>query len=203
MRRSHVLGALSACVIAAAGIAGAGPASASPDLPDLPSGEVNLGGLLVVSSGKFGEYSPGKLASTYDPKLVPNGSRATVLGSGLPTGGTTISLSVGGLVPDREYGVHLHSKPCGPTGDDAGPHFQDVPDPVQPSKDPKYANPENEVWMDFTTNQHGNAFTLANVDWQVGDRAKTSVVIHETHTHTHPGEAGQAGERLACINADF
>lgn len=202
MRTPNVVSVLSVCLAVGAGLLAAAPASAA-DLPPVPSGEVSVRGAMVVSSGSFGEYSPGRQASTYEPELVPNGSRAHVFGFAPPSGGTSVKLAVGGLVPEREYGAHVHTKPCGATGKDAGPHFQNVPDPVQPSTDPKYANPHNEVWLDFTTDKHGNAFAKSKVDWQVGDRSAKSVVIHEEHTHTHPGEAGDAGARLACINANF
>ncbi|MQA07760.1 MAG: superoxide dismutase [Pseudonocardiaceae bacterium] len=176
---------------AAFGIAGSASAAESP------------GSGFVFAHGTFDEYHPGRTASTYDPALVPVGSKAKVFGVAPPSGGTKVGLAVRGLVPEREYGAHVHTNSCGETGDAAGPHFQNVPDPVQPSTDPAYANPENEVWLDFTTDKHGTGFAKSRVDWQVGDRSAKSVVIHEEHTHTAPGEAGQAGARLACINVDF
>ncbi len=151
---------------------------------------------LVAVSGQFGDA-----AITYRPDLVPEGARATVLG--LPMAGTTVLLSVRGLVPDRHYGAHVHTKPCGPAPADSGPHYQDQVDPVQPSTDPAYANPDNEIWLDFRTDAHGAAFTSSTVDWTFGERRGASVVIHETHTHTAPGEAGTAGARLACLTVRF
>jgi Cu-Zn family superoxide dismutase len=152
---------------------------------------------LVAVSGQFGDET----AITYRPDLVPEGARATVLG--LPMAGTTVVLSVRGLVPDRHYGAHVHTKPCGPAPADSGPHYQDQVDPVQPSTDPAYANPDNEIWLDFRTGAHGAAFTSSTVDWAFGERRGASVVIHETHTHTAPGEAGTAGARLACLTVSF
>jgi Cu-Zn family superoxide dismutase len=150
----------------------------------------------------FVEYTPGAHGITYDTASVPVGSRAVVLS--VPRhGGTTVDLRVRGLLPDRAYGAHVHQKPCGATGDAAGPHFQHVPDPVQPSVDPRYANPRNEIWLDLTTDVHGNARSSASVDWRFGDRAAGSVVLHAEHTHTGPGHAGTAGPRLACVTVDF
>lgn len=152
----------------------------------------------VAVSGQFGSGQ----AITYRPDLVPAGARATVVGLPLAER-TTVVLSVRGLVPDRHYGAHVHTKPCGAAPADSGPHYQDQVDPVQPSTDPAYANPDNEVWLDFATGGHGGAFTSSTVDWTFGERRGASVVIHETHTHTAPGEAGTAGARLACLTVAF
>lgn len=153
---------------------------------------------LVAVSGQFGDET----AITYRPELVPAGARVTVVGLPL-AGSTTVVLGVRGLVPDRHYGAHVHTKPCGAAPADSGPHYQDQIDPVQPSTDPAYANPDNEVWLDFATDEHGGAFISSTVDWTFGERRGASVVIHETHTHTAPGEAGTAGARLACLTVAF
>ncbi|WP_211301183.1 superoxide dismutase family protein [Murinocardiopsis flavida] len=195
--------------------AAVGPAPAAPPNP-------------VLVAGTFTAYSAGATAVTYD-KAVPEGARASVLvatdlpqwaerESGRPGAegaeeheamrelarhkgsGTGFVLHVGGLEPDRDYGAHLHTKPCGPTGDDAGPHYQHEVDPVQPSTDPEYANAENEAWLDFHTSPFGDAITGTAVEWTPRPGQAGSVVIHEEHTHTQPGHAGMAGARLACIN---
>ncbi len=139
-------------------------------------------------------------AVTYDTELVPAGSLALVTSVSSDSIGTTTELQVMGLVPDREYGAHVHVNPCGRSGDDAGPHYQHKLDPNQPSTDPAYANPENEIWLDFTTDGKGAASVRSKVDWTFhDDRKPASVVIHERHTSTGEGEAGTAGARLACI----
>ncbi|MFC4004566.1 superoxide dismutase [Prauserella oleivorans] len=181
---------------AAAVLTGAGPASATPATPART-------GPFAFAHGVFGEYSEGRTASTYDTDLVPMGARATVFSFSAPGAGTTTKLAVGGLLPQRHYGAHVHTEPCGATGQDAGPHFQHVQDPQSPSTDPAYANPENEVWLDFTTTAHGTGLAISHVDWAYGDRRPASVVLHEHHTSTEPGEAGDAGARLACVNVDF
>ncbi len=141
--------------------------------------------------------------TTYKPELVPAGARAHVFGLTSKTFGTSTAFVVTGLLPGREYGAHAHAKSCGATGDAAGPHFQHAEDPVKPSVDPAYANPRNEIWLDFTTDGFGHGFALSKVDWTFGERRAHSIVIHETHTHTDPGHAGTAGARLACVNVGF
>src|SRR4051812_2826208 len=140
----------------------------------------------------------------YDPALVPADARARVTAVYDRKGGTKVTLRVRGLLPNRAYGAHVHTNACGATGAAAGPHFQYVVDPVQPSVDPAYANPENEIWLDFTTDARGNAIGRADVDWQFpSNRRGNSVVIHAEHTHTEPGMAGMAGARVACLTVPF
>ena len=178
--------------VAAVSVLAPGSAAASPS----PVG-------FVTAHGTFAADVPGASAVTYRPDLVPPGAQAHVFSLSAAGAGTTTTLFVTGLQPGRAYGAHAHTQPCGATGDAAGPHFQHVPDPVKPSVDPAYANPRNEIWLDFTTDRAGTGFARSTVDWTVtGGRAK-SVVVHETHTHTDPGHAGTAGARLACLDVDF
>jgi Cu-Zn family superoxide dismutase len=176
-----VLAAAAALPIAL--VAGAGQASATDAL---------------TGGGVFGPYASGAHAVRYDAALIPEGASARALAV---SGQHTVTrLVVHGLLPRHEYGAHVHTKACGPAPADSGSHYQHVPDPVQPSVDPAYANPANEIWLDFHTDSHGNGVAFSRVDWDFGDRAPGSVVIHATHTHTDPGEAGTAGARLACLN---
>ncbi|MEU3648331.1 superoxide dismutase [Lentzea sp. NPDC034063] len=154
------------------------------------------------TSAKFGSYSATAKAVTYDAK-VPAGAKVTVVGVPTVTGGTTVLLVLNGLQPHRAYGAHVHVKKCGAAPADSGPHFQNVTDPVQPSVDPAYANPRNEIWLDVHTDGRGFAHTESTVDWQFTERHAQSVVLHNEHTHTKPGEAGTAGPRLACVNVEF
>lgn len=197
MRRLPTIVALtSAVALAGAGSAAAanGPTATEP---------AQSRGSAAFAHGTFAPYVEGATAATYDLDGVPSGARASVFSLSNDHVGTATKLTVSGLQPNRHYGAHVHEKPCGPTGDDAGPHFQHVQDPNQPSTDPEYANPDNEVWLDFTTTAHGNGIAASHVDWPYGERRPASVVIHEHHTSTDPGEAGDAGERLACINVDL
>ncbi|ONI91465.1 hypothetical protein ALI22I_09010 [Saccharothrix sp. ALI-22-I] len=91
----------------------------------------------------------------------------------------------------------MHTKVCGAKPADAGPHYQNEKDPVSPSVDPKYASPDNEIWLDFTTDDKGSATSSATVDWQFRKGDANAIVLHDTHTHTEPGKAGTAGDRLA------
>jgi Cu-Zn family superoxide dismutase len=154
------------------------------------------------TSAKFESYSATAKAVTYDAK-VPAGAKITVVGVPTFGGGTTVLLVLNGLQPHRAYGAHVHVKKCGAAPADSGPHFQNVADPVQPSVDPAYANPRNEIWLDVHTDGNGFAHTESTVDWQFTERHARSVVLHNEHTHTKPGEAGTAGPRLACANVDF
>ncbi|MFC9255044.1 superoxide dismutase family protein [Amycolatopsis thailandensis] len=176
-----------ALVLSAAALAltsGAGPAAATP------------GSRVHVITAKSG-------LTIYKPDLVPAGSRAHVFGLTSKAFGTSTAVLVTGLLPNREYGAHAHTKPCGATGDLAGPHYQNVEDPVKPSVDPAYANPRNEIWLDLTTDATGRGAAVSKVDWTFADRRANSIVIHETHTHTDPGHAGTAGARLACVTVGF
>ncbi|WP_407566459.1 superoxide dismutase family protein [Streptomyces sp. 184] len=183
-----------AVALLATGAAVPAPAAAAPgDGPDVVAREAHF-------------LPPAKAAPgdglTYDPALVPVGAGVNVL-EVARDGRTSIRLGLTGLLPGRTYGAHVHTKPCGATPDLAGPHYQDEPDPVQPSVDPAYANPENEVWLDFTTDGRGNAYTSARQDWRFRAGEARSVVVHEHATMTHPGEAGMAGARLACLSVPF
>ncbi|ALG12543.1 superoxide dismutase family protein [Kibdelosporangium phytohabitans] len=157
---------------------------------------------VTTASAKIQPYEPGARGVTYNEKLAPSGATLSVLAVS-SSNGSTVLLTTRGLLPKREYGAHVHVKPCGPAPADSGPHFQDEKDPVQPSVDPAYANSRNEIWLDFTTDQTGNGLAVARVPWGFGDREASSIVVHETHTHTDPGHAGTAGARLACLDADF
>ncbi|MFD5092986.1 superoxide dismutase [Amycolatopsis thailandensis] len=174
--------ALSAAALALT--SGAAPATATP------------GSRVHVITAKSG-------LTIYKPDLVPAGSRAHVFGLTSKAFGTSTAVLVTGLLPNREYGAHAHTKPCGATGDLAGPHYQNVEDPVKPSVDPAYANPRNEIWLDLTTDATGRGAAVSKVDWTFADRRANSIVIHETHTHTDPGHAGTAGARLACVTVGF
>ncbi|MGW0711391.1 superoxide dismutase family protein [Streptomyces sp. NPDC002643] len=142
-------------------------------------------------------------AVTYNTELVPLTSWVQVKEELRRDGGTRIELRLRGLVENRVYGAHVHTKPCGKLPADAGPHYQDAVDPVQPSVDPAYANPENEVWLDVKANGDGSGRSVAVVDWRFREGGARSVVVHEAATSTHEGHAGTAGARLACVNVPF
>jgi Cu-Zn family superoxide dismutase len=155
----------------------------------------------VDVSTTFSE-APG-IAVTYDPALVPVGSRVAVSAKSAD-GTTTVRLALRGLQTARRYGAHVHEAPCGATGDSAGPTYQNEVDPTQPSVDPQYANPENEIWLDFRTDPDGAGSAQATVDWGfTADRRAHSVVIHAWPTETAAGKAGSAGAEVGCVTVAF
>jgi superoxide dismutase, Cu-Zn family len=142
-------------------------------------------------------------AITYGQGLVPQGARARV-SSRSGGGATTVVMLVSGFAPERRYGAHVHTGPCGRTGADAGPPFQNVVDPVQPSVDPRYANAQNEIWLDFVTNEDGDAGVEKTVAWEIpADRRPHSVVVDAQPTSIGSQVAGTAGSRAACITVKF
>ncbi|MFD8496900.1 superoxide dismutase family protein [Amycolatopsis sp. NPDC059657] len=188
---------------------------------------VLVGGVAACSSAEShsqgastspGAPAPGQLASatfaapaaagtqpaaiTYHADLVPAGAKAVVATS-VADGKTKVTLEVSGLLSGRMYGAHAHTKACGAKAADAGPHYQDKKDPVQPSVDPAFANASNEIWLDFTTNDKGEAVATTTVPWLFPKGGANSVVLHANHTSTETGKAGTAGDRLACITAAF
>ncbi|MEE1928546.1 superoxide dismutase family protein [Streptomyces sp. TRM 70351] len=158
----------------------------------------------LAAAGAFAR--PGTFAApsavTYAPELVPPGARVAV-GQRVSGGRTTVELRVRGAAPGRAFGAHVHTGACGPDPADAGPHYQDAVDPVRPSTDPAYANPANEVWLDFATDASGDGGAVARQEWTFRPGQARSVVLHEHRTATGPAGAGQAGARLACFTVPF
>ena len=139
----------------------------------------------------------------YDTTQIPEGATARVQEVRTASGSTVVTLHVRGLLPNRDYGAHAHVNPCGSTGAAAGPHYQDVVAPAGHATDPAYANPDNEVWLDVTTDSDGAGSAQALVRWQFRSGGANSVVLHAHHTDTAAGVAGTAGPRLACLTVPF
>lgn len=198
---------LAAVTIAALALAGCSPSDTEPTPTQDTGASVDQNQVQsqtsrnVATSATFA--TGGGPAITYDETLIPAGSSVGVT-SQEDGETTTVTLDVEGLQPDRTYGAHAHVAPCGPDGDDAGPHYQFEQDPVTPSVDPAFANPENEIWLDVTTDAEGAGSSTATVDWVApDDRRPESVIIHEMETATGAGEAGTAGGRPGCITVGF
>jgi len=159
-----------------------------------------------VTASIFMTPAEGVGAVTYDETAVPEGATSDVQVR-VQDGGTYVQFTGTSLEADRDFGAHVHTEPCGAEPEDAGPHYQNDPDPAasgdEPSSDPAYANPENEVWLDFTTDEGGSAQSSATVDWEFREGEAQSLVLHEQHTMTGHGEAGTAGDRLACVTVEF
>ncbi|TCP56756.1 Cu-Zn family superoxide dismutase [Tamaricihabitans halophyticus] len=161
----------------------------------------------VEQSGRLAPPESANGAFTYNTELAPEGAEVSVEAE-QTRNGTKIEIDVEGLVANRGYAVHAHTEKCGDDGDAAGPHFQNEVDPAatkdEPSTDPKYANPENEVWLDLRTDGEGEGDAETEVPFKFTDRAPASIVIHENEeTATHHGEAGTAGDRVACLTVPF
>ncbi len=157
----------------------------------------------LYGSGRLAAPGPVSTAVTYNPAAAPIGAALTARMT--PSANSTVAeLMVSGLLPNRGYAVHAHTKACGATGDAAGPHYQNRIDPAAtpqaPSTNPEYANPSNEIWLDVRTDAAGSGTSQTTVPFTFTDRAPESIVVHEAMaTATDPGQAGQAGARLACL----
>nr|WP_271210780.1 superoxide dismutase family protein [Rhodococcus wratislaviensis]GLK36298.1 hypothetical protein GCM10017611_31550 [Rhodococcus wratislaviensis] len=198
------------CATALATGCGSDDSSEKTTVQTAPASSETTPGVSLPGTAGEGFQLPGEIgednAFTYDAAAVPVGSAVTV-DSEKENGSTTVTFNATGLAPGRDFGVHVHTRRCGPAPSDSGPHYQNNVDPAatpeSPSTDPAYANPQNEIWLDVTTDQNGAAQASTNVDWEFrADEAK-SVVLHAQRTMTGPGQAGMAGDRLACIDEDF
>ncbi|MFC4122629.1 superoxide dismutase family protein [Nonomuraea zeae] len=168
-----------------------------------PTGPVRLSGGGEFAAAKTpGETSPGSspdasegapsanAAVVYDRKLVPQGAQASLTAESTD-GKTRTSLVVEGLLPDRRYGAHLHTKPCGPKPDDSGPHYQHHPGQIDPA---------SEVWLDFMTDGEGSGRSTARNDWALDPAdLPSSLVLHSQATKTAGPKVGTAGDRVACL----
>ncbi|MEV2278450.1 superoxide dismutase family protein [Nocardiopsis sp. NPDC049922] len=159
-----------------------------------------------VTASIFMPPGQSEAAITYDETAVPEGATSDIQVR-VENGETYVQFTGTGLEADRDFGAHVHTQPCGEDPADAGPHYQDEADPAagggEPSTDPAYANPENEVWLDFTSDEDGNGFAATTVPWEFRDGEANAFVLHDHHTMTEPGEAGTAGDRLACVTVEF
>ena len=214
-RRGVRLPVVVAAAVLAAGCASGQPAAPASSAPAAPPSAAASAAAATTSGGGGGTEAEGVLAPpdrattafTYNPALAPEGARIEVKSEGRG-GSTEIRLDVDGLLPNRGYAAHAHVNACGPTGDAAGPHFQNQVDPAaapgKPSTDPAYANPQNEIWLDLRTDGNGDGESRAEVPFVFSGRVPASVIIHEAEaTGTAPGQAGSAGARLACITVPF
>ncbi|HEY6424356.1 MAG TPA: superoxide dismutase [Pseudonocardiaceae bacterium] len=174
-----------------------------PAAPPASTPAAHAGPALLYGSGTLASPKPESTAVTYNPSLAPVG--AVLTASLSPVGdSTTVNVAVGGMLPNRGYAVHAHTKACGATGDAAGPHYQNRLDPAAtpqaPSSNPEYANPTNEIWLEVGTDGTGSGTAHTTVPFVFADRAPASIVVHEaTMTSTGPGQAGKAGARVACL----
>lgn len=125
-------------------------------------------------------------ALTYDTRLVPAGARIEITRFAVPSG-ARVEARLRGLVPGRAYGMHVHTSPCGADPAAAGPHYQHRPAAT--------ADPVNEVWLDFRTDEDGDGRAEALHSWGFREGGARSVIIHDRQ--------GGAGERAACFTVPF
>lgn len=183
-----LVGALASAVLATGGVAGTAAGPGAPAAPD---------GFWMRTDARFAPptaFIP-SAAVTYDMELVPAAAGIEVRQHSDERGATDVRLRVTGLRPGHAYGVHVHQKPCGADPAAAGGHYQHRKDPVQPSKDPAYANADNEVWLDFTADGEGAGQAMAHHDWDFRPGGAASVVLHD--------EPGMKGARVACFTVPF
>lgn len=177
-----VAGICAGAVVAALLASGTGATGAASGAPD---------GYWMRTDARFapvGALVP-SAAVTYDDKLVPAAAWIEVSQHTALSGTTTVKLRVDGMVPGHAYAVHVHQKPCGADPAAAGGHFQH-----KPSTDPAAVTADNEVWLDFTADEHGAAESSARHDWTFRQGEASSVVIHDM-----PGSK----VRAACFTVPF
>jgi Cu-Zn family superoxide dismutase len=197
-----------AAVAALAGCAGTsagGPGAAPQPSRTLFGALAASGSPSGTTAGTFLPWTndPPPPAVTYDTSIVPPGATVhlDIVRYGV---GVAVKLHVTGMIPGRSYGAHLHTSPCTVVPAQAGPHYQHRPDPKagpsKPSADPAYANPANEVWLDFTADAVGAASAQAVERWTFDeDHPPRSLIVHADVTRTGKGVAGTAGARVACL----
>jgi Cu-Zn family superoxide dismutase len=173
---------------------GGGTSAGGSDAGATGGGADSGGGSSAKSVGK----SMGAWA-VYDLMGMPNpamGITGSVTVSEPAAGKTEFKLEVMGAMASREFGAHLHVAVCDPPGQGGG-HHQHVARPADAgATDPMWANMENEVWMDFTTDAMGKASKTVTASWKLDTARAKSVVVHAMKT----GAGGAAGTKLACVN---
>lgn len=168
-------------------VSGDGKAAGTGEAP-LVGGASRSGGLWMRADGVFsppGSFVPSD-ALTYDTGLVPAAARIEITQYADRTS-HRVTTRLRGLVPNRGYGMHVHTSPCGADPVSAGPHYQ--------HRTSATADPVNEVWLDFRTDGNGDGEAEARHDWGFRDGGARSVIVHDAQ--------GGAGKRVACFTVPF
>lgn len=164
-----------------AGAGGAGEAG--------PVGGASRSGVFWMRAGGVfsppGSFVPSD-ALTYDTALVPAAARIEITQYSDRTS-HRVGTRLRGLVPNRAYGMHVHTSPCAADPASAGPHYQ--------HRASATADPVNEVWLDFRTDRNGVGEAEARHEWGFRDGGARSVVVHDAQ--------GGAGKRVACFTVPF
>ncbi|MGW5069591.1 superoxide dismutase family protein [Streptomyces cyaneofuscatus] len=151
-------------------------------------GAARSGGFYMRADGVFsppGSFVPSD-ALTYDTALVPAAARIEITQYADRTS-HRVGTRLRGLVPNRAYGMHVHTSPCAADPASAGPHYQ--------HRASATADPVNEVWLDFRTDRNGNGEAEARHEWGFRDGGARSVIVHDAQ--------GGAGKRVACFTVPF
>jgi superoxide dismutase, Cu-Zn family len=113
---------------------------------------------------------------------------------------TKATLSVSGLPAMAMFMAHAHKLACSDAK--GGGHYQDQPAPAgEDPKDPRWANPQNEMWFQLMTDETGRAEASAYVKWLVRDHEALSLVIHDIDDDGTGNPI--VGPRLACLDFAF
>ena len=104
----------------------------------------------------------------------------------------TLTITVAGVVPDGNHGIHIHQTPdCSSIdGESAGPHWNPL------------GGPEAGIPLEDQLGELGNitisggagTLSLTKPMWTLGDGATTDVIGHAVIMHLNP----DAGARIAC-----
>lgn len=168
---------------------------------------VELSGPSLAGASAERLRAEGELTRYADPygtgadNPVPAGSTARVQAVTTASGRTVVTLHVSGLPSNRDFGSHVHVLGC--ANNKAGGHYQNEVDPTPATPESEYANSDNEIWLDFTTDDDGNGSAQANVAWTLRPDGANAVVIHDRHTTIGDPGSGTAGPKLACLDVDF
>ncbi|MFI0373283.1 hypothetical protein ACH35V_35945 [Actinomadura sp. 1N219] len=94
----------------------------------------------------------------------------------------------------KVFGVHVHVNPCGPKGEDAGPHY------MNPDGSHDLPMEQMEIWLDVTVAKDGTGHSGDIVPWRVAEKAAGSVIVHAQPTDP---ATGGAGARNLCTTVPF
>jgi hypothetical protein len=184
-----------ALVVAALGLAcGGGLEDGSHEEEPLDLGEQDQALILrhVMSNAPFTVFADPYGDGSSNPAAGIRGQA----GASFTTRETYTGIRVSNLPPRRTFGAHVHKLSCADTK--GGTHYQNIPSPTTPT-DVAYANANNEIWLDFTTDRNGRAQVSQRSNFVIRRNQANSIVVHTQAT----GEGGIAGAKLACIDLDF
>lgn len=153
-------------------------------------GSAGADGYWMTTDARFappGAFLP-SAALTYDMQVVPAAGGIEVSQLMDERGATTVRLRVTGVKAGHVFGARVHQKPCAADPAAAGRVYQH-------REDPAHADPDNEVWLDFTADENGKGEARTRHDWGFRPGGAGSVVVYEG--------PGAGGTRVACFTVPF